>query len=106
MTDLGCPSARRPRRGARLSPEDATLRGRIGAYETHARHDVRLTTANARATFLASFAAAVDPDRTLSPAERERRARAAIRAHLARLAYRRWKSARNGGGAEGGEVAS
>jgi hypothetical protein len=62
------------------------LRGRIGAHELHARHDPRETTANARATFLASFEAKVDPGGSLPPAERARRAEHARKAHFARLA--------------------
>jgi len=80
------------------------LRGRIGAYSLHSTHDPRLTTAKARATFLASFEAQVDPDGSLPPAERERRALAARRAHMARLSYRsalarRRRATRENGGA-------
>lgn len=64
------------------------LQGRIGAYVTHSRHDPRETTANGRAVFLARFEREVDPDGTLSPPERARRAEAARRAYFARLAYR------------------
>jgi len=65
----------------------SSLRGRIGAYRLHATHDSRLITAKARAAFLAKFEDQVDPDRTLSPAERQRRAEAARKAYFARLAY-------------------
>lgn len=74
-----------------LSPGEAALRGRIGAYVAHARHDTRETTAKARATFLARFAREVDPDGVLPEDERRRRAEYAKRAHFARLAL---KSAR------------
>lgn len=63
------------------------LAGRIGAFRTHATHDVRETTANARAAFLARFEAEVDPSGELPADERARRAEAARRAYFARLAY-------------------
>ena len=69
-----------------LTPERASLLGRIGAHRLHATHDSRETTAKARATFLASFEAQVDPDLALPPDERLRRAEHARRAHFARLA--------------------
>jgi hypothetical protein len=43
----------------------------------------------ARAGFRRKFLLAVDPDGMLDPAERERRATAAMRAHMTRLALRR-----------------
>ncbi len=63
------------------------LRGRIGAHVAHSRHDSREMTANARATFRASFEAAVDPEGILSPEERARRADQLRKAHFAKLAY-------------------
>ena len=70
------------------------LRGRIGAYRLHATHDPRETTASARAAFLERFEREVDPDGTLAPAERQRRAEAARRAHFARLALASAKARR------------
>jgi hypothetical protein len=66
----------------------AALRGRIGAYKLHATHDPRETTAKARATFLERFYVQVDPESSLAPIERERRALAARKAYFAQLAYR------------------
>lgn len=63
------------------------LRGRIGAYRLHATHDLRETTRAARNAFMQRFDHEVDPDRTLSDAERARRALAARKAYFARLAY-------------------
>lgn len=79
-----------------------TLRGRIGAYALHATHDPRVTTAHARAKFLAKFEREVDPDYTLTPAERARRATYARKLHFARMALtsaktRRQRAARKGG---------
>lgn len=54
----------------------------------HARHDARITGAKGRLTFLARFEKEVDPDGTLPPAERARRAEAARRAYFTALAYR------------------
>jgi hypothetical protein len=70
------------------NPELASLRGRIGAYVVHSRHDSRALTAAARERFLARFEREVDPHGTLEPAERTRRAALARRAYFARLAYR------------------
>ncbi len=74
-----------------LTPHEAALRGRLGAYTLHSRRDPRETTAPARAAFLARFEDQVDPDRVLPEAERLRRAESARKAHFARLAL---KSAR------------
>ncbi len=71
-----------------LSPQEAALRGRIGAYVLHARHDARETTKKARATFLSRFEREVDPDGVLSETERRRRAEHARRAYFARLALK------------------
>jgi hypothetical protein len=69
-----------------LSPEQRSLRARIGAFAQKAQHDPRETTARAREAFLARFLNAVDPDGLLSTEERQRRAEYARRAHMARLA--------------------
>lgn len=71
-----------------LSPQEATLRARIGAYALHAKHDPREITQNARQAFLARFIDEVDPDRTLPDDERLRRAEYARKAYFARLALR------------------
>jgi hypothetical protein len=69
-----------------LTPGQRTLRARLGAYSLHATHDPRDTTAKARRTFLDRFYDDVDPDRSLPPEERQRRAQAALKAHMTRLA--------------------
>ncbi len=71
-----------------LSPHEAALRGRIGAYRLHATHDSREITRAARATFLARFEREVDPDGVLPEAERLRRAEMARKAYFARLALK------------------
>lgn len=65
----------------------ASLRGRIGGYALHAKHDPRDTTAKARQAFFDGFDRKVDPDGVLPPEERARRAEAARKEHFARLAY-------------------
>ena len=71
-----------------LDPREAALRGKIGAFVLHARHDPRETTAKARRAFLERFEREVDPDGTLPEPERLRRAESARKAHFARLAPR------------------
>jgi len=73
-----------------LTPTQRTLRGRISAYALHAGHDPRVTTAPARAAFLARFERevdAVDPEGKLDPVERARRVVYLRRLYFARLAY-------------------
>ena len=74
-----------------LTPSERTQRARMGAYSLHAQRDPRETTRAARATFLGRFELQVDPELTLEPAERARRAEAARHAYFAGLAL---KSAR------------
>src|SRR6266496_1050003 len=80
--------------GQGLSPIERTLRARLAAHSMHAKHDARKTTANGRATFLARFEAQVDPDGTLPPEERRRRAEHARSAHFTRLALAAAKARR------------
>jgi hypothetical protein len=75
-----------PTRVPAFNPEEMALRGRIGAHRLRATHDPRETTAKAREAFLSQFEREVDPDGTLSPEERRRRAEHAKKAHFARLA--------------------
>src|SRR6266545_6144394 len=77
-----------------LSPAERRLRARLAAHSMHARHDARETTAKARAAFLARFEREVDPDGTLPPKERRRRAEHARSAHFTRLAYAAAKARR------------
>ncbi len=80
--------------GQGLSPVERTLRARLAAHSMHAKHDARKTTANGRATFLARFEAEVDPDGTLPPDERRRRAEHARSAYFTRLALAAVKARR------------
>jgi hypothetical protein len=66
---------------------DASLRGRIAAYERWARvTDRTAATAPGCAGLEARFAREVDPDGKLDPAERARRVDAKRKAHFTRLA--------------------
>jgi hypothetical protein len=76
-----------------LSPDERSLRGRIGAHTVHALHDSRELTANARAGFQARFLRQVDEASPgLPEAERLRRAEHLLRAHMQRLALRSSKA--------------
>jgi len=69
-----------------LTPKQRSLRARIGAYSLHAQGGTN--TAPASAAFLSRFEREVDPDGTLTPDERVRRARLARKAYMSRLALR------------------
>jgi hypothetical protein len=70
---------------------EKSLQCRAAAFIMHSQHDPKETTAKARTTFLASFERKVDPDNSLPPEERQRRAESLRRAHFTLLAV---KSAR------------
>ncbi len=75
----------------RLTRGLAKRRSQLGGLATAARHDPRLTTARARAAFLARFEHEVDagdPSGLLDPVERARRIEYLRRLYFARLAYR------------------
>lgn len=61
--------------------------GRMGAYALHAAG--KTTTTEARAKFLSRFEREVDPDGTLDPVERARRAQFAKKAYFTKLVLRR-----------------
>ena len=79
-----------------LTPSEASLRGRIGAYTLHALHDPKKTTRAGRAAFLRKFEDEVDPERVLPEAERLRRAQYARKAHFAKLALKSARARRKG----------
>ena len=60
----------------------------MAAYVLHSRYDSRDLTAPARRAFNDRFENEVDPDGTLPPAERQRRAEAAKKAYFTRLALK------------------
>jgi hypothetical protein len=69
-----------------------SLAGRIGGYEKAARVDNREATRPAREAFAQRFVDQVDPERKLSEADRHRRAEAAMKAHMTRLALKSAKA--------------
>jgi len=69
-----------------LSPEQRVLRAQIAANTRWSKEDPKEGTKAARAAFERRFELEVDPDGTLPEVERRRRAAAAMRAHMQRLA--------------------
>jgi hypothetical protein len=77
------------RRGEPLTPAERALRARLAVHTSWANTSDRAArTAPARRAALERFERHVDPDGSLSDAERARRAEQAMRAHMARLALR------------------
>jgi hypothetical protein len=74
------------------NPERVRL-GRLGALVLHASG--KTNTRPATDAWRAKIAAEVDPDGSLTAAERERRAQYALRARMTRLAMRRWDRAKD-----------
>jgi hypothetical protein len=71
-----------------MTPAQRSQRARIAAYTSWANTpDPTARTANARKASLNRYERQVDPDSTLPPAERQRRADQAMRAHMQRMAY-------------------
>lgn len=72
-----------------LSTSERTLASRAGAHQSWANTPNRTArTAPARAAAMQRFEDQVDPDRSLAPAERAKRAESARRAYFADLARR------------------
>ena len=71
-----------------MTPEQRQMRARAGGYARAALYSSAEIVGPARRGFLARFTRQVDPDGTLDIAERERRARAALRSHMQVLALR------------------
>lgn len=78
-----------------LSPSERSQRARIASWAQKKKHDPKETTRKARETYRASFYQGIPED--LPPAERDRRADAAFREHMARLAYLSARARRKGG---------
>lgn len=71
-----------------MTPEQRTLRARMGAYAMHSRNDSKVIARKANKTFIDSFEKRVDPNFELPVEERQRRAAAAYRLHMLRMAFR------------------
>lgn len=73
-----------------------SMTARLAAHESWARTpDRSARTAKARAALMAKFESEVDPDGSLSPAERARRAENARKAYYTRLALKSAKARRD-----------
>ncbi|MFN8037887.1 MAG: hypothetical protein U0Q07_01635 [Acidimicrobiales bacterium] len=86
---------------ASATPSERRLHAQIAAHESWARtHDRAARTAAARQAFRDKFAAEVDPEGVLDPAERARRVESKRKAHFARLALKsaQARRAKRGGG--------
>jgi hypothetical protein len=85
-----------------LPPAQRKLRAQIAANTRWSREDPAPAAARGQAGLQASFEKQVDPDGTLEPAERARRAECARKAHMQRLALASAKarSARKAAAAE------
>lgn len=95
-----------PRNQPDLTPAQRTLRARIAAHTRWSTEEDRVAaTAAMRAGQRARFEREVDPDGTLDPAERARRAESAMHAYMARLALKSSR-ARSGKGGIGHADAS
>jgi hypothetical protein len=77
---------------AALTPTQRSQRARIAALTRWSREDPAANAARGQAGLMARFVDQVDPDRALPEAERQRRAEAARRAHMAQLAFRSAKA--------------
>ncbi len=72
--------------GELFNAKDMALRGRIGGYRTHARHNSEEITRPAREAFIKRFEKKVDEKMELSEEERLMRVRAELKAHMNDLA--------------------
>lgn len=80
-----------------LTPEQRSLRARMGGYAVAAKHDTREITKPARKAFMNRFEDQCDPDRVLPELERQRRAEAAKKLYFEQLAWKRWHRKKPGG---------
>ncbi len=69
-----------------LSPSQRTLRARAAAHALHAQGGT--STKAGTSAFLGRFERQVDPDGVLTPEERAKRARHALKAHMSSLSLK------------------
>lgn len=69
-----------------MTPEQRSQRARLAALTRWAHENPAKNAKRGQAGLLARFEREVDPDGVLAPAERARRAEAALKAHMVRLA--------------------
>jgi hypothetical protein len=75
-------------------PVERKLIARQGGFARSAKYGGTEATRSAREAFMSSWNLRVDPELSLDPAERSRRARSALRAHMTELARRSAKKRR------------
>lgn len=73
---------------AAADPIERKLISRSGGYARAAKHDSRTVLEPARQAWVSKWEREVDPSLELDPAERARRAKAAMRAYMTELARR------------------
>lgn len=85
-----------------MTPAERRLRAQIAANTRWSREDPAVNAARGQAGLWDRFMREADPDGTLAPGERHRRAAAAYKAHFQRLAFASAKAraARAGGAAD------
>ncbi len=88
-----------------LSPEERSQRARLAAHARWARTDARQATQPGRDAFMARFEREVDPDGTLDPVERLRRAGHARTAYFLRMSLKSAKARRKAGETTTGSTA-
>lgn len=81
-----------------LTPEQRQQRARLAALTRWSKEDPAANAERGQAGLLARFEREVDPEGQLAPDERRRRAEAARRAHMVRLAFRSSRSRTSPGG--------
>ena len=77
---------------SRLTPAQRTIRARLAASTRWANEHPAEQAKKGQEGLLLRFEREVDPDGTLDPAERRRRAESARRAHMSRLAFKSSKA--------------
>jgi len=84
-----------------MTPAERSLRAQIAVHESWANtQDRAARTANGRKAMLDKFERMVDPDDTLPPAERARRAKHARVAHFKRMALKSAQARRRRAGGD------
>jgi hypothetical protein len=71
----------------KLTPEQRSMRARLAAHARWKREDPTETARKGQRGLLARFEREVDPEGQLPEAERQRRAKQALKEHMTRLAF-------------------
>lgn len=79
-----------------LTPEQRSQRARLAALTRWSKEDPSANASRGQAGLMARFERQVDPNNELAPAERQRRAEAARKAHMLSLAFKSSKARSKG----------